>query len=199
MFGKSNRAQGNAMTTKPLVEGPAKARTKQRASSCSRLVKKEPNFARKDIVGRERARQGKQTPEVFTSAAEAAAAAPAYERPKPPPLSTDMTDSTGGRAPYAWFHEDRPDDWGKERRPVLEPVQEPANRLSGMKVTSQHPNTQDLVKQINSRESHNARGRKQMQSDIFGSKGKLSFTLEALSPDENAPDPRVGSLASRPF
>jgi hypothetical protein len=152
------------MTSAPqlgLVEGPRKA--KGRTPSLTKLLKKDANFARKNVLANEKKKLGDGQCEVF----ESVQAAHAVRPPPPPPITVAYPpeDERPGRvnAPYAWFREDSP---RRPRKPLVE-VLSPARNPSGMKVTEIKPDLRAIERQHALNEQYAARGRRQMDSSAF--------------------------------
>merc|ERR1719281_2277624 len=154
------------MTSAPqlgVVEGPAKSKTKARTPSLTKLLKKDANFARKNVMANEKRKLGDGQCEVFESVKAANQARP----PPPPPISVayPAPEERPGRvhAPYAWFQEDSP---RKPRKPLIE-VLSPARNPSGMKVTELKADMNAIERQHALNEQYAARGRRMMDSNVF--------------------------------
>merc|ERR1719321_820505 len=147
------------MTSAPqlaLNEGPPKAKSKQRTPSLTKLLKKDANFARKNVWDREKKKLGDGKCEVFESVQAANQCRP----PPPPPIAVAYPpeEERPGRvnAPYAWFREDSPK---RQRKPLLE-VLSPARNPSGMKVTEMKADMNAIANQHALNEQYAARGRR---------------------------------------
>merc|ERR1719420_1059578 len=154
------------MTSAPqlgAVEGPPRAKTKARTPSLTKLLKKDANFARKNVLENQQRKLGDGKCEVFESVQAANQCRP----PPPPPIAVAYPpeEERPGRvnAPYAWFREDSPK---RQRKPLLE-VLSPARNPSGMKVTEIKPDMRAIERQYALNEQYAARGRRMMDSNVF--------------------------------
>merc|ERR1719231_151686 len=155
------------MTSAPqlaTVDGPSRARvSKARTPSLTKLLKKDPTFARKNVLANEKKKLGDGQCEVF----ESVQAAQQFRPPPPPPISVAYPpeDERPGRvnAPYAWFREDSPK---RQRKPLIE-ILSPARNPSGMKVTELRADLNAIERQHALNEQYAARGRRMMDSSAF--------------------------------
>merc|ERR1719498_1226999 len=154
------------MTSAPqlgVVEGPPRLKSKARTPSLTKLYKKEPNFARRNVMVNEKKKQGDGKCEVFESVQAASQVRP----PPPPPIAVAYPpeEERPGRvsAPYAWFREDSPK---RQRKPLIE-VLSPARNPSGMKVTELKADMRAIERQHALNEQYAARGRRMMDSNVF--------------------------------
>merc|ERR1719235_1942406 len=153
------------MTSAPqiAVEGPPRVKAKARTPSLTKLLKKDPNFARKNVIANEKKKLGDGNCEVF----ESVRAANKVRPPPPPPITVAYPpeEERPGRvqAPYAWFREDSPK---RQRKPLLE-VLSPARNPSGMKVTEIKADINAIERQHALNEQYAARGRRMMDSSVF--------------------------------
>jgi len=155
------------MTSAPQIGaekgGAPRDKAKSRTPSFSKLLKKDGNFARKNVMLNEKKSLGDGKCEVFESVRAAQQARP----PPPPPITVAYPpeEERPGRiqAPYAWFREDSPK---RPRKPLLE-VLSPARNPSGMKVTEIKPDMRAIERQHALNEQYAARGRRMMDSNVF--------------------------------
>jgi len=127
------------------------------------LLKKDPSFARKNVLANEKRKLGDGKCEVF----ESVQAAHQVRPPPPPPIAVaypPVEDRPGRiQAPYAWFREDSPP---RQRKPFVE-VLSPARNPSGMKVTELKADINAIERQHALNEQYAARGRRMMDSSAF--------------------------------
>merc|ERR1719281_795519 len=154
------------MTSAPqlgVVEGPARTKAKARTPSLTKLLKKDANFARKNVLANEKRKLGDGKCEVFESVQAANQCRP----PPPPPIAVAYPplEERPGRvnAPYAWFREDSPK---KQRKPLIE-VLSPSRNPSGMKITELKADINAIERQHALNEQYAARGRRMMDSHAF--------------------------------
>merc|ERR1719263_1599899 len=155
------------MTSAPqlgAVEGPGRSKSKGRNPSLTKLLKKDPSFARKNVLTNEKRKLGDGKCEVFESVQAANQARP----PPPPPIAVaypPFEEDRPGRvsAPYAWFREESPK---RPRKPLVE-VLSPARNPSGMKVTELKADLRAIERQHALNEQYAARGRRMMDSSAF--------------------------------